>query len=325
MEKTPYKVSVCVPVYNAEKYIERCARSIFSQDYQDLEIIFVDDCSPDRSSEIVKHVLDSFPERKHQVMIIHHDKNKGVSVARNTFLDHHTGEFVMFVDADDYLMPCAISRLVSRQQQENSDMVSGTFIMDLGNNKIQYIYNRESSVEDLLQRCCGTSGGHNNFARIYRAKLLNNPDVRFLPGVKIGEDWIFMVGAILRMQRVSYIDDVVYVYDYTNLGSAMHQVSDSVSLCKWRLADVEALHEIMLLIKGKNEKYIKDAARLMANRINDGLLMAATIRNKDVFSRLAMRLNDVNSGFSVNLGDNSSPISDCHIAALPLAHRHWPY
>ena len=273
----------------------------------------------------MKHVLDSFPERKHQVMIIHHDKNKGVSVARNTFLDHHTGEFVMFVDADDYLMPCAISRLVSRQQQENSDMVSGTFIMDLGNNKIQYIYNRESSVEDLLQRCCGTSGGHNNFARIYRAKLLNNPDVRFLPGVKIGEDWIFMVGAILRMQRVSYIDDVVYVYDYTNLGSAMHQVSDSVSLCKWRLADVEALHEIMLLIKGKNEKYIKDAARLMANRINDGLLMAATIRNKDVFSRLAMRLNDVNSGFSVNLGDNSSPISDCHIAALPLAHRHWPY
>ncbi len=289
-------MSVCVPVYKAEQYIERCARSIFSQDYQDLEIIFVDDCSPDQSAVIVRRVVDSFTERKDQVRIMFHDRNKGVSVARNTFLDNHTGEFVMFVDADDYLMPGAITRLVSRQQQDNSDLVSGSFIMDTGHsdNK-KCIYNRESSIEELLQRCCCTSGGHNNIARIYRAKLLNNPSVRFRSGVKIGEDWIFMVEAVLRMQRVSYIDDVVYVYDYTNQGSAMHQVSDYVSMCKWCLADVEALHEILILIKGKEDTYIKGAARQMASRINDGLLLAATVRNKDVFSRLAKRLSDVSS------------------------------
>lgn len=292
----PYKISVCVPVYNVEKYIERCVKSILEQDYDNLEVIFVDDCSPDHSVDAIKRVVQNYPKRVEQVRIIQHKKNQGVSVARNTFLDNHTGDFVMFVDADDYLMPYAISKLVAKQKEDNSDLVSGNYVMDCGDkSKHSGEVNSDRTPEALLQRCCATSGGHNNFARIFRAKLLNNPDVRYRPGVKIGEDWIFMVEAALRMRSISYIDELVYVYDYTNQDSAMHKISATTKLAQWKLADVVALHEICSLVAGKDEEYGRGARKLMANRLNDGLLLSATARDKTTFRCLIKYLGDVTS------------------------------
>ena len=83
------KVSVCIPVYGVEKYIERCARSLFEQTMKDdIEFIFVDDCTPDKSIEILQKVLEEYPERKNQVKIIRHETNKGLTGARNTALKH---------------------------------------------------------------------------------------------------------------------------------------------------------------------------------------------------------------------------------------------
>ena len=128
MLNTSIKVSIGIPVYNAEKYIERCVISILEQDYASIEVIFVDDASKDRSVDIIKQTLESFISRKESVRIIHHKTNQGVSVARNTFLDNQTGDFVMFVDADDYLMPGAISKLVVKQQEDNSDLAISLWI-----------------------------------------------------------------------------------------------------------------------------------------------------------------------------------------------------
>lgn len=81
MENEPYQVSVLVPVYGVEKYIERCARSIFEQTYHNLDIIFVDDCTPDHSIDVLKRVLKDYPERKEQTRIIKHDHNRGLAGA----------------------------------------------------------------------------------------------------------------------------------------------------------------------------------------------------------------------------------------------------
>ena len=296
MMNTPIKVSIGIPVYNAEKYIERCVISILEQDYASIEVIFVDDASKDRSVDIIKQTLESFISRKESVRIIHHKTNQGVSVARNTFLDNQTGDFVMFVDADDYLMPGAISKLVVKQQEDNSDLVSGNFVMDCGNRKIHSgEVNSDSTPEALLYRCCATSGGHNNVARLFRATLLNNPDVRFRPEIKIGEDWVFMVEAVLRMHSISYVDDLVYVYDYTNQDSAMHKISGTCQLAKWKLADVEVLREICLLVAEKDEKYNRRAKMQMANRLNDGFLLSAACRDKKTFRSLIGYLDEVAS------------------------------
>ena len=79
----PPLISILIPVYNVEKFIERCARSVFEQTYENLEYVFVDDCSPDKSIQILERVLAEYPKREKQTKIIHHDKNRGVAAARN--------------------------------------------------------------------------------------------------------------------------------------------------------------------------------------------------------------------------------------------------
>ena len=289
MDKS-YKVSIGVPVYNAAKYIKRCVKSILSQSYENLEVLFVDDCSTDNSVNVIENTINDFPKRKDQVRIIRHERNQGVSVARNTFLDNLTGDFVMFVDADDYLTTDAILKLMDQQRRTDSDLTSGTFLMDDGNN--QDLYREDSNnVDAMLQRCCGISRCHNNFARIFRAKLLENPSLRYRPNVKIGEDWIFMVEALLRMERLSYIDDVVYIYDYTNQGSAMHNINYG----KIMLAETIALHEIKQLVKVRSESYVNSTEKLMAERIEEGLLIAYRSHDRALFRDLKKYINELSS------------------------------
>lgn len=88
----PYKVSVLLPVYGVAKYIQRCATSVFEQTYDNLEIIFVDDCTPDDSITILKKALENYPNRKNQTRIVKHEHNRGLSAARNTAVENATGE-----------------------------------------------------------------------------------------------------------------------------------------------------------------------------------------------------------------------------------------
>ena len=110
-----YQVSVLVPVYRVDRFIERCARSLFEQTYDNLEYIFVDDCSTDNSIAILRRVMEDYPERKGQVRIIRPERNRGLAAARNTALDAANGLFVTHVDSDDYLDRDAIRLLVEKQ------------------------------------------------------------------------------------------------------------------------------------------------------------------------------------------------------------------
>lgn len=287
------KVSIIIPVYNVEKYIERCVRSILSQDYFDLEVIFVDDCSPDHSSEIIKRVAADYPERNNQVIILRHEKNLGVSVARNTALDVMTGDFVMFVDADDYLFDGAVRKLVVCQQENDSDITSGGFVLDHGDRQEVDDGYKYSSVDELLQRCCGSVLSHNHFARIFRAKLLDAPRIRYRPGVKIGEDWIFFVEVLLRANSLAYINEPIYYYDFTNQSSAMHNIMRADRVCSYMLSDLWALNEIRLLVANRDDKYTNACLKLMSERLSNGLHYATLNNSYRMFNQLSMYVSIV--------------------------------
>ena len=97
------KVSVIVPIYNRENVIEPCARSLFEQSLNDIEYIYVDDGSKDRSVEVLKNILDNYPKRKTWVKIICQPDNKGVAVARRIGIEHATGEYIIHCDTDDWV------------------------------------------------------------------------------------------------------------------------------------------------------------------------------------------------------------------------------
>ena len=124
MNSEPYKVSICVPVYGVEKYIERCARSLFEQTYEDVEYVFVDDCTQDRSVELLQNVIENYPSRKDKVRIIHHKSNIGLGEARNTAVAASTGEFIMHVDSDDYIdKDCVRCCVVQQIKSDKTTMI----------------------------------------------------------------------------------------------------------------------------------------------------------------------------------------------------------
>lgn len=120
-----YRVSILVPIYGVEQYIERRARSLFEQTCQELEYVFVNDCTPDKSMELLSGVLEDYPERKGAVKIVNHEKNRGLAASRNTGVENATGEFVCLVDSDDWLERNAVEVLLEGQQKKDADMVSG--------------------------------------------------------------------------------------------------------------------------------------------------------------------------------------------------------
>ena len=122
LKNEPYKVSILIPVYGVEKYIKRCAISLFEQTYSNLEFVFVNDSTCDGSIAILNETIKLYPKREQQVKIIHHKKNRGLAASRNTAVEMATGEFLVHVDSDDWLDSKAVEVAVKMQVQTNTKL-----------------------------------------------------------------------------------------------------------------------------------------------------------------------------------------------------------
>lgn len=121
MSEQPF-VSIGIPVYNVEPYIEKCLLSVLNQTYQNLEILVIDDLGTDGSMQIVERLRQSHP-LGHLIRVIHHDVNKGIGEARNTMIAEARGRYLYFIDSDDYMEPNAIELLLAQALQHRTDVV----------------------------------------------------------------------------------------------------------------------------------------------------------------------------------------------------------
>ena len=111
------KVSILVPVYGVEKYIERCARSLFEQTYKNIEFIFINDCTKDNSIKVLEDTLKDYSTIGENVIIVEHEYNKGLAGARNTGVSNASGEFILWVDSDDSIDRSAVEKLIKVQMK----------------------------------------------------------------------------------------------------------------------------------------------------------------------------------------------------------------
>ena len=224
------RVSILVAVYNVEQYIERCARSLFEQTYSDLEFVFVNDATPDRSMEALNQVMEDYPDRKQAVKIINHEKNKGIASARNTLLDNAEGDFVSWVDADDWLEQNAIEVMVKKQMETDADIVSGNALMyypdrveklelssDLGK--------KEMVLEQIRHGCQGVIWG-----RVVRRSLIEKNRVRAIEGCNMAEDKYLMALLFYYASSFATCGQVVYNYERRNDNSIVAQQSGDKAL-----------------------------------------------------------------------------------------------
>ena len=222
MESKDYLVSICVPVYGAEKYIERCAKSLFEQSYKNVEYIFVDDCSPDNSIKLLKNVVETFPKRKEKVKIIHHDRNRGVAVARNTCIEACTGTFVTFVDADDWIENDAVECLVRKQQEDDYDIVSAYTMQESSNQRTIRKQPLTNAPEQLTLELLAHKYTWGLWSRLIRTSLFRNYHINCKPGINNGEDVLIVIPLCYYSKKVATIEKPLYHY-FTNPSSITHK------------------------------------------------------------------------------------------------------
>ena len=110
-------VSIIVPIYNVADYIEKCLLSVLNQTYRNIEVVLVNDCTPDNSIEVVQIILEGYKADR-QIQILHHTINRGLSAARNTGIDAAKGEYIFFLDSDDWISEDCIERMLQLAASE---------------------------------------------------------------------------------------------------------------------------------------------------------------------------------------------------------------
>lgn len=218
-----YLVSVLVPVYKVEPYIERCARSLFEQTYPELEYIFVDDCTTDKSIFILKDTLLDYPLRSSRVKIIKHELNRGLAASRNTALDNASGEFVCAVDSDDWLEINAIELLVNRQQETHADIVAGSMMMHQIDGDFPFVEKEYISKNDVVLRQLEKSWDHTVCRKLIRRFLYEQNHIRCMEGCDMTEDRYQMAQLAYFADSYALIDDIIYHYERRNEESIMAQ------------------------------------------------------------------------------------------------------
>jgi len=213
------KVSVLVPVYGVESFIERCARSLFEQTMDEgIEYIFVNDCTQDRSIQILEKIIEEYPQRKPYVKIIHHQTNKNLAATRNTGLDNATGEFVCMVDSDDYVNINMIKTLYEKAIETESDIVFSNFFYQYENKVVKSHIQKQNSKEkylvDILDRTSATAW----WGRIYKRKLIEDNRIRINPDIGMcGEDYSTVPKIFYFAKKVELVEEYLYHYVKYNL------------------------------------------------------------------------------------------------------------
>jgi glycosyltransferase involved in cell wall biosynthesis len=207
-------ISVIVPVYKVEKYLDKCVQSILKQTYKNLEIILVDDGSPDRCPEM----CDAYANNDSRVIVIH-KKNEGLSAARNTGLDIAKGEYIGFVDSDDWIAPDMYEHLVNGFLQNEDVGITSVCINCMYENgnknwaKSDDLLDRRLTASEWIRLLSEASSRYNVWNRLYLARLAKQ--VSFAYG-KFAQDvkFNFQIAEFLEDSGLSYLDLPYFGYFY---------------------------------------------------------------------------------------------------------------
>lgn len=243
-------ISVIVPVYNTEDYLEKCITSIISQTYKNLEIIIIDDGSTDSSSKI----CDELSKTDNRIIVIH-QKNKGVSEARNTALEISHGDLIAFIDSDDYIDNNYFEILTKTMEQENATSVFCRCIIE--DDKGNLLNNIQSYNKDLSVRNNNINFFENNgFRAVVRSKLYKrdviireNNFIKFSSKLCIGEDSLFAAQVLMNESCITICKKPMYHWvQHTESVTHSHNIEKLLS-------EIDAWQEICCISKFNDSLY----------------------------------------------------------------------
>lgn len=262
------KVSIIVPVYNVEKYIDRCLNSLVNQTLKDIEILIINDGSPDNSIKICeKYAL------KDNRIKIYNKENEGLGLTRNYGIERAIGEYISFVDSDDYVSLDMCEKLYKSAKKYNADIVYGGIYYD-NNNKITQkkyvekdkVWTGEGEVKSLLLDFIATEPQEKNdtimevsvWKALFKKEIFDINNIRFVSEREfISEDVIFDIDFFLKSEKIVAIPDCVYYY-------VVNPNSLSKTFRTDRFSKVKILYSE--IIRKLKENYTEDEYRLRTDR-----------------------------------------------------------
>ena len=206
------KVSILVPIFNVENFISRCLESLFSQIYSNIEYVFVNDCTPDNSMTILMDMLQKYPSRAAMVKIINNPENQGIAIVRNTLLENATGEYILFVDSDDWIEKDMVEKLVERATSTDADIVGCDYYEDYPDNMVirkqHYPSDHIEAMKAMtLLRIKGVL-----WKLLIRRDIIIKNELSFIPDIHFGEDYIFCCKLFYFAKSISAVDKALYHY-----------------------------------------------------------------------------------------------------------------
>lgn len=300
-------VSIIVPVYNCEKYMEACIDSILIQSYYNIEVIIIDDGSTDNTYKIIKEYINKDKRIKY-----FKQENSGPSVARNRGIEKANGEYLIFIDSDDFIEKIYVEKLVNEIKGKNFDIVCCGYIdkSKYGIVKLNdfWINKYELNKQEFLSCVCKGIGGV-LWSKIFRKDIIIENKIRMNPKIFMSEDLIFILEYCKYINRIGVINECLYHYNRLNYSSISSNID--INYLENYVLLINKISELLIELKFDFHKINKIKILKVQNLINKVLISETykylELKDKDKFiSNLNSILeNDFIKKYKNNLSNNN--------------------
>jgi glycosyltransferase len=233
------KISVLVPFYNCEKYIAECIESIAKQSFTDYEIIFLDDGSTDKSAEIVAQTVARYSGLSFSTL--RNSRNQGIAFCRNRLLDSATGQYILFVDADDRIEPDMLDTLYQTAISEGADITVSDIFYELPAQTIVAVDSVAATQADNLRQAIEQKIVYTGlWNKLILSELIKQPECRFAEGLNMSEDRLVVIKLYYFASKIAKVDKPLYHYNRTNMQSITYRKTEyhyCQSILFWQLLD----------------------------------------------------------------------------------------
>lgn len=217
------KVSILVPFYKVEKYVGRCVESLFTQTYHNVEYVFVNDCTPDNSMEVINDKIEEYGLASKCKMIVH-EQNLGISASRNDCLDNMTGDYFLFIDSDDYIDTDMVELLVEAAIKENADISGCGYIEEFADHSVEHPQKYTNDHDEMMRAITLLTIKGVMWKLLVRSTIVTDhrDEVRFIPDRNMVDDYLFCCQIFYYAQRFVGVDRCMYHWIQYNPNNYTH-------------------------------------------------------------------------------------------------------
>lgn len=266
-------VSIIVPIYNAEKYLDSCIQSVLRQTYTNWELILIDDGSTDKSGRIAEEY--GFADER---ITVFHQKNLGVSLARNQGIDEATGNYVVFLDADDELIEDCLAKTVNIAEETNADVVAGRSCENQELFQDRIIWTGAEALENSLKDNLFT---YSACAKLIRREFIGK--TRFTPDIRINEDSYFVFQLLCKQNVFVLTNDVIYFYRANSESSSRTVFSE-------KYFDILKVSDLKYKKIEEQFPQMHDLAKNMLLKARMNVLRILAVRTRDEYRDVEKKL-----------------------------------